>query len=58
MTGEDRNSIGDQGHLAEIIESARIGTWEWDVQTGEIVFNRLWAAFLGYNPPRTATDEF
>lgn len=34
--------------LASIIEGARVGTWEWNVQTGETVFNEIWADFLGY----------
>ncbi len=31
-----------------IIEGARVGTWEWDVQTGETVFNEIWAQLIGY----------
>src|SRR5690606_37314931 len=27
---------------------ANLGTWEWNVQTDEILFNEQWAAFLGY----------
>ena len=34
--------------LARIIEGARVGTWEWNVQTGEAVFNERWAGLLGY----------
>lgn len=31
-----------------IIEGTRIGTWEWNVQTGETVFNARWADICGY----------
>jgi len=31
-----------------IIEGTRIGTWEWNVQTGETVFNQRWANICGY----------
>ena len=31
-----------------IIEGTRIGTWEWNVQTGETVFNERWANICGY----------
>ena len=34
--------------LSSIIEGTRIGTWEWNVQTGETVFNERWAQILGY----------
>lgn len=31
-----------------IIAGTRIGTWEWNVQTGETVFNERWANICGY----------
>jgi PAS domain S-box-containing protein len=34
--------------LSRIIEGTHIGTWEWNVQTGETVFNERWADILGY----------
>ena len=34
--------------LESIIEGTHIGTWEWNVQTGETVFNEVWAQLLGY----------
>jgi PAS domain S-box-containing protein len=34
--------------LNTIIEAVNIGTWEWNVQTEEVVFNDNWAAMLGY----------
>ncbi|MDZ4798962.1 MAG: PAS domain S-box protein [Bryobacteraceae bacterium] len=34
--------------LQSIIEGTRAGTWEWNVQTGETVFNETWAEILGY----------
>jgi len=37
-----------QKHLAGIIEGTRAGTWEWNVQTGETVFNEQWAEIIGY----------
>ncbi len=35
--------------LESIVESTHIGTWEWNIQTGETVFNELWAQILGYS---------
>jgi PAS domain S-box-containing protein len=34
--------------LANIIEGTNVGTWEWNVQTGETVFNERWAEIIGY----------
>ena len=34
--------------LESIIEGTRVGTWEWNVQTGETVFNEMWAQTIGY----------
>jgi PAS domain S-box-containing protein len=38
----------ERGRLQHIIEGTRAGTWEWDVQTGETIFNERWAEILGY----------
>jgi PAS domain S-box-containing protein len=34
---------------AEIIDNANLGTWEWNIQTGETFFNENWAKILGYS---------
>ena len=34
--------------LAAVIHGTDVGTWEWNVQTGEVAFNERWAAMLGY----------
>jgi diguanylate cyclase (GGDEF)-like protein/PAS domain S-box-containing protein len=34
--------------LCNIIDGARLGTWEWNVQTGEAIFNERWAEIAGY----------
>jgi PAS domain S-box-containing protein len=34
--------------LEGIIEGTNVGTWEWNVQTGETVFNEEWAKIIGY----------
>ena len=43
----ERISLSKQ-RLAAVIDGARIATWEWNVQTGEAVFNERWATMLGY----------
>jgi PAS domain S-box-containing protein len=32
-----------------VIEGTDLGTWEWNVQTGETLFNERWAEILGYS---------
>lgn len=32
-----------------VLEGTRIGTWQWNVQTGATVFNERWAEMLGYS---------
>ncbi|MFC0878513.1 ATP-binding protein [Saccharicrinis sp. FJH2] len=34
--------------LQHVIAGTNIGTWEWNVQTGETVFNERWANIIGY----------
>lgn len=44
-----RNKIEEQKkRLENVIEGAQLGTWEWNIQTGETVFNDRWADIIGY----------
>ncbi len=36
-------------HYEHIIKGTNIGTWEWNVQTGETIFNERWAEIMGYS---------
>jgi PAS domain S-box-containing protein len=49
----ERNRAADelrseQFRLYEIIRGTNVGTWEWNVQTGETKFNERWAEIIGY----------
>ncbi|MGE4403777.1 MAG: PAS domain S-box protein [Desulfobulbus sp.] len=35
--------------LEFVIEGSRLGTWEWNVQSNETVFNETWAQIIGYS---------
>jgi len=35
--------------LNDVLEGANIGTLEWNIQTGKIKFNKIWAKNLGYS---------
>jgi len=46
---ESENRFRKQSQrLTEVIWGTDIGTWEWNVQTGETVFNERWAEIVGY----------
>ena len=34
--------------LASILDGTNVGTWEWNVQTGETTYNERWAEIVGY----------
>lgn len=38
----------ERQRLRSILEGANCGTWEWNVQTGECVFDARWLGLLGY----------
>ncbi|MBN2625659.1 MAG: PocR ligand-binding domain-containing protein [Spirochaetales bacterium] len=37
-----------KGRLDYIIQGMNVGTWEWNVQTGELILNERWANIMGY----------
>ena len=40
------------------IDAAEIGTWEWNVQTGEAFLNNRWFEIAGYTPEELAPVSF
>lgn len=38
----------EKQRLNFILEGTNVGTWEWNVQTNEAVFNERWANIIGY----------
>lgn len=40
--------------LNNIIEASQVGTWEWNVQTGELRINDRWAEIIGYTKEELA----
>jgi PAS domain S-box-containing protein len=38
----------ERWRLNAILAGTNVGTWEWNVQTGETVFNERWAEIIGY----------
>ncbi|MEI8200244.1 MAG: transporter substrate-binding domain-containing protein [Eubacteriales bacterium] len=42
----------------DTITGAKVGTWEWNVQTGETVFGVRWANIIGYTPEELYPSNF
>ena len=43
----EKELLIEQQRLTNILEGTNVGTWEWNVQTGETVFNDRWADMIG-----------
>ncbi|PQJ96680.1 PAS domain S-box protein [Chromatium okenii] len=41
--------IREQQRMAGILLGTHVGTWEWNVRTGEVILNSRWAEILGYS---------
>jgi PAS domain S-box-containing protein len=47
---ESETSLRKQSdRLSDVIRGTNIGTFEWDILTGNIIFNDRWAEMLGYS---------
>jgi len=40
--------LSTEDRLLNILEGTQAGTWEWGVQSGEVIFNNRWAEIIGY----------
>lgn len=40
--------IREKNRATSIIEGTNAGTWDWNVQTGELILNERWAEIMGY----------
>ncbi|MBN1141234.1 MAG: PAS domain S-box protein, partial [Deltaproteobacteria bacterium] len=45
----EKKLAAERQRLANVIEGTNAGTWEWNVPTGETVFNERWAQIAGYS---------
>lgn len=39
----------ERENLDDVLKGANLGTWRWNIQTGEAIFNDRWAEIVGYN---------
>ncbi|PZX58232.1 PAS domain S-box-containing protein [Algoriphagus ratkowskyi] len=42
------NLANQRQRLSNVIEGTHAGTWEWNIQTGEAIYNETWANIIGY----------
>ena len=56
----ERELAREHERLRNLIEGTNAGTWEWNVQTGEVIVNPRWAEILGWTPEElgTVTNQF
>ncbi len=40
----------ERERLKSVIDATGVGTWEWNIQTGETVYGGAWRGMLGYTP--------
>ncbi len=43
------DSKREKSRLKYILDGTNVGTWEWNVQTGQTIFNERWAEIIGYS---------
>ena len=48
----------ERRRLAHILQGTNVGTWEWNVQTGETIFNDRWAEIVGFTLEELAPVSF
>lgn len=44
----EHDLVDHRRRLNDILAGTNVGTWEWNVQTGETTFNERWAEIVGY----------
>ncbi|MDD0808854.1 PAS domain S-box protein [Curvibacter sp. RS43] len=44
----ERELAREHARMRNLIDGTNAGTWEWNVQTGEVIVNPRWAAILGW----------
>ncbi|MDR1920459.1 MAG: PAS domain-containing protein [Candidatus Adiutrix sp.] len=38
----------ERERLSTVIDAAALGTWDWNIQTGEVIYSPRWAEIIGY----------
>ncbi len=48
LKDKEQNLNTARWRIQNMIEGTELGSWEWNIQTGETVFNDQWARIIGY----------
>ena len=48
----------ERENFDDVLTGANLGSWRWNVQTGEAIFNERWAQMLGYSLAELAPVSF
>lgn len=48
LRNTERQAMQERERLREVVWGTDVGTWEWNVQTGQTIFNDRWAEIVGY----------
>ncbi len=52
----ERAIIDSETRLQRVIEGSRLGYWDWNLETNNVVFSGRWATMLGYLPDELESD--
>ena len=44
-----RDLLVERQRLDAVIEAAELGVWDWDIQSGQVIYNKRWAETIGYS---------
>jgi PAS domain S-box-containing protein len=56
MLDIQRNLMNSRERLQLALDAARDGVWDWNIATGQIVYNEAWARMLGYTLEELGND--
>lgn len=46
---QEHAALGEiEMNTAQILANAGLGSWDWDIKTGRVIFNECWAKLRGY----------
>ncbi|MDR1607896.1 MAG: PAS domain-containing protein [Deltaproteobacteria bacterium] len=51
-----KDLILERERLAAVIEAGELGTWDWEIQTGQVIYNRHWARIIGRELSEISSD--